>query len=100
MSSLLRSTQTPLQLVLPAEQHTPDWQVPLQAVAVQLPQWAASVWRFTQAPLQLVKPMLQLTPHIVPLQVALPFAGWLHALQDVGPQLDVLLLDEQVVPQR
>jgi hypothetical protein len=31
-------------------------------------------------------------PHDVPLQVALPFAGAVHGVHDVVPQLAVLLL--------
>ena len=31
-------------------------------------------------------------PHAVPLQVAVPFAGTAHAVQEVVPQLFVLLL--------
>jgi hypothetical protein len=52
--------QVPLQLVRPAPQHTPDWQVFPAAQAVpQAPQLEVSLWRLTQAPPQHVVPAPQ-----------------------------------------
>jgi len=39
-------------------------------------------------------------PHAVPSQVAVPFAGAVHAVHDVVPQLLTALLATQVVPHR
>jgi len=41
----------------------------------------------------------QVKPQVVPLQVALPFVGALHGVQEVVPQLFVLLLLTQAEPQ-
>ncbi len=62
LSSLVRSTQAPLQFVLPAGQQRLAEHVPLQAGALQLPQCLASEVRSTQVPPQLVLPAAQQTP--------------------------------------
>lgn len=61
MSSLVRSTQVPLQLVWPAGQHFPPEHVPLQEVP-HAPQFLASLWKSTQAPPQLFRPEAQQMP--------------------------------------
>lgn len=61
LSSLVRSTHVPLQLVWPAGQHLPAEQVPLQVVP-QAPQFLASAWRSTQVPPQFIRPAAQQTP--------------------------------------
>jgi hypothetical protein len=70
----------------------PPEQVPAQALP-QDPQLLVLVSRLTHAPLHTVSPLGQLVPHEVPLHVALPPVGAVHATHD-EPQLatDVLLM--------
>lgn len=42
-----------------------------------------------------VVPLPQVKPHWVPLQVAVPLVGVVHAMQEVVPQLLTLVFDEQ-----
>ena len=44
--------------------------------------------------------MAQVNPHAVPSQVAVPFAGGVHTVHDVVPQLLMLVLRTQVEPHR
>lgn len=70
----------------------PPEHVPAQALP-QDPQLLVLVFRLTHAPLHTVSPLGQLVPHEVPLHVALPPVGAVHATHD-EPQLatDVLLM--------
>jgi len=63
-----------------------------------VPQLAVLVFD-TQAPLQLWKPELHVNPHDVPLHVAVALVTEGQALQDVVPQLAVLVFAEQALPQ-
>jgi hypothetical protein len=44
------------------------------------------------------KPLLQVNPQVVPLQVAVAFAGGVHGVQNV-PQVEMLVLDAQAFEQ-
>jgi hypothetical protein len=68
-----------------------------QAVQEVVPQLLTLVFE-THAVPHKWKPELQVNPHVVPLQVAVAFAGGVHGVQNV-PQVEMLVLEAQVLPQ-
>jgi hypothetical protein len=68
-----------------------------QAVQAVVPQLLMLVFD-THAVPHKWKPELHVKPHVVPLQVAVAFAGGVHGVQNV-PQVRMLELEAQVLPQ-
>jgi len=76
-------------------------QAPQFALVVKLTQLPPQHdWPEAQHVLPQATPLAHVNPHIVPSQVAAAFAGGMQAVHDVVPQLLMLVLDTQAVPQR
>lgn len=54
----------------------------------------------TQVDPEATNPALQVNPHVVPLHVAVPFAGAMHGVHEVAPQLIVLVFATHIAPHK